>query len=111
VTAVYLGASRSAQSPCSALLLAEFSIGGGHGADGLPFREPHQPVGRPAGRGRRNRLSIIGGAGDTQDAVGGLLGVSPLAVAKIIEALKTSGIDVAALLNRSDDEQAPVAEA
>ena len=53
------------------------------------------------------RLSIIGGAGDTQDAVGGLLGVSPLAVAKIIEALKTSGIDVAALLNRSDAPTAP----
>ena len=45
------------------------------------------------------RLSIIGGAADTQDAVGGLLGVSPLAVAKIVESLKTSGIDVAAMLN------------
>lgn len=44
------------------------------------------------------RLSIIGGAGDAQDAVGGLLGVSPLAVAKIVEALKSSGIDLAALL-------------
>ena len=56
-----------------------------------------------------DRLSIIGGAGDTQDAVSGLLGVSPLAVAKIIEALKTSGIDVAALLNPSEGKQAPVA--
>lgn len=56
------------------------------------------------------RLSIIGGSGDTQDAVGGLLGVSPLAVAKILEALKTSGIDVAALLNRSGDEQVSAAE-
>ncbi|KUI32636.1 flotillin family protein [Mycobacterium sp. GA-2829] len=44
------------------------------------------------------RLSIIGGAGDTQDAVGGLLGVSPLAVAKIVEALKASGIDLPAML-------------
>jgi flotillin len=49
------------------------------------------------------RLSIIGGASDAQDAVNGLLGVSPLAVAKIVEALKTSGIDLAALLNRPAD--------
>jgi flotillin len=50
------------------------------------------------------RLSIIGGANDAQDAVGGLLGVSPLAVAKIVEALKSSGIDVAAMLNRPGSE-------
>lgn len=49
------------------------------------------------------RLSIIGGPGDTRDAVGGLLGVSPMAVAKIIEALKASGIDLPAMLNRSSD--------
>jgi flotillin len=55
------------------------------------------------------RLSIIGGAGDTQDAVGGLLGVSPLAVAKIVEALKASGIDLPAMLNRGDtDGQPPI---
>ncbi|MCV7168951.1 flotillin family protein [Mycobacterium manitobense] len=48
-----------------------------------------------------DRLSIIGGSSDTQDAVGGLLGVSPLAVAKIVESLKSSGIDVAAMLNRA----------
>lgn len=55
-----------------------------------------------------DRLSIIGGANDTQDAMGGLLGVSPLAVAKIVEALKTSGIDVAAMLNRlGNDDDAP----
>jgi len=59
-----------------------------------------------------DRLSIIGGAGDTQDAMGGLLGVSPLAVAKIVEALRTSGIDVAAMLNRFGEENtAPVAAA
>jgi flotillin len=46
-----------------------------------------------------DRLSIIGGAADTQDAVGGLLGVSPLAVAKIVESLKSSGIDLAEMLN------------
>lgn len=46
------------------------------------------------------RLSIIGGSNDAQDAVGGLLGVSPLAVAKIVEALRASGIDVAAWLDR-----------
>ena len=56
------------------------------------------------------RLSIIGGAGDTQDAVGGLLGVSPLAVAKIVEALKTSGIDVAAMLNRTSTDGPPPIE-
>ncbi|MBS1692421.1 MAG: flotillin family protein [Actinobacteria bacterium] len=49
------------------------------------------------------RLSIIGGPGDTRDAVGGLLGVSPMAVAKIIEALKASGIDLPAMLNHSSD--------
>lgn len=52
------------------------------------------------------RLSIIGGSGDAQDAVGGLLGVSPLAVAKIVEALRASGIDVAAWLDR-DNAGAP----
>ncbi|MGB7357189.1 MAG: flotillin domain-containing protein, partial [Mycobacterium sp.] len=56
------------------------------------------------------RLSIIGGASDAQDAIGGLLGVSPVAVAKIVEALKASGIDLATMLNRApaagpDNEQ------
>lgn len=67
------------------------------------------------------RLSIIGGAGDAQDAVSGLLGVSPVAVAKIVEALKSSGIDLPAMLDRrnghagdghgdgvGDDEQSSV---
>lgn len=48
------------------------------------------------------RLSIIGGPSDAQDAVGGLLGVSPLAVAKIVESLRASGIDLAQLLNRPE---------
>ncbi|WP_422749392.1 flotillin family protein [Mycobacterium sp. WMMD1722] len=52
-----------------------------------------------------DRLSIIGGASDTQDAVGGLLGVSPLAVAKIVEALKSSGIDLPSMLNRTGGEE------
>ncbi|QZT63436.1 flotillin family protein [Mycolicibacterium austroafricanum] len=56
------------------------------------------------------RLSIIGGASDAQDAVGGLLGVSPLAVAKIVETLKSSGIDVAAMLNRSPEPPTAPAE-
>ena len=56
--------------------------------------------------GSIERLSIIGGSGDAQDAVGGVLGVSPLAVAKIVEALKSSGIDVAALLNRNGEQPA-----
>ncbi|WP_235666210.1 hypothetical protein [Mycolicibacterium chitae] len=60
------------------------------------------------------RLSIIGGSADTQDAVGGLLGVSPLAVAKIIETLQSSGIDLAEMLNRTKgngvDPLAPVEE-
>lgn len=55
------------------------------------------------------RLSIIGGAGDTQDALGGLLGISPLSLAKVLETLKSSGIDVAAMLNRPNGEQPVVA--
>jgi flotillin len=51
-----------------------------------------------------DRLSIIGGSGDTQGAVGSLLGISPLAVANILESLKASGIDVAAMLNRNADK-------
>jgi flotillin len=55
------------------------------------------------------RLSIIGGSGDTQDAMGGLLGISPMAVAKIIEALKSSGIDLPAMLNpAAGDGQPPI---
>ncbi|OKH73728.1 hypothetical protein EB74_16540, partial [Mycobacterium sp. SWH-M5] len=53
------------------------------------------------------RLSIIGGSGDTQDAVGGLLGISPLAIAKIIESLKSSGIDVAALIGGGNGPAGP----
>jgi flotillin len=50
------------------------------------------------------RLSIIGGAGDAKDAIGGLLGISPLSIAKSLESLKASGIDIAALLNPSKVE-------
>lgn len=49
-----------------------------------------------------DRLSIIGGSRDTQDAVGGLLGISPLAVANVLESLKASGIDVASMLQGSN---------
>lgn len=52
------------------------------------------------------RLSIIGGSGDAHDAIGGLLGISPLGIAKVLETLKASGIDVAAMLNRQPDEGA-----
>lgn len=52
-----------------------------------------------------DRLSIIGGAGDAQDAVGGILGISPLAVAKIVESLKSSGIDLPSMLNRIEGDQ------
>ncbi|BAX99225.1 Band 7 protein [Mycobacteroides stephanolepidis] len=63
--------------------------------------------------GEIERLSIIGGSGDTQDALGTLLGVSPQAVAKVIESLKVSGIDVADLLNRTQQvkESTPPAPA
>ncbi|MBS9535631.1 flotillin family protein [Mycobacterium sp. M1] len=44
------------------------------------------------------RLSIVGGSGDAQEAIGGLLGISPLGIAKVLETLKSSGIDVAAML-------------
>ncbi|MFD6196037.1 flotillin family protein [Mycobacteriaceae bacterium NPDC060252] len=57
--------------------------------------------------GEIERLSIIGGSGDAQDALGTLLGVSPQAVAKVIESLKVSGIDVADLLNRTQQVKEP----
>ena len=55
------------------------------------------------------RLSIIGGPSDVQDAIGGLLGVSPIAVARIVEALKASGIDLPALLTRKEPGSVPQA--
>ncbi|WP_434085416.1 flotillin family protein [Mycolicibacter virginiensis] len=54
------------------------------------------------------RLSIVGGAGDAQDAIGGLLGISPLGIAKVLETLKASGVDVAAMLSPKDTESPPV---
>ncbi|WP_082981175.1 flotillin family protein [Mycolicibacter heraklionensis] len=55
------------------------------------------------------RLSIVGGAGDAQDAIGGLLGISPLGIAKVLETLKASGVDVAAMLRPKATEAPPVA--
>ncbi|MGB3333064.1 MAG: flotillin domain-containing protein, partial [Mycobacterium sp.] len=54
------------------------------------------------------RLSIVGGAGDAQDAIGGLLGISPLGIAKVLETLKASGVDVAAMLRPKATEPPPV---
>ncbi|BBY32924.1 flotillin [Mycolicibacter minnesotensis] len=56
------------------------------------------------------RLSIIGGAGDAQDAISGLLGISPLGIAKVLETLKASGVDVAAMLRPRSAEPPPVAD-
>ncbi|MCV7383474.1 flotillin family protein [Mycolicibacter longobardus] len=53
------------------------------------------------------RLSIVGGAGDAQEAIGGLLGISPLGIAKVLETLKTSGVDVAAMLRPDSTEPPP----
>lgn len=53
-----------------------------------------------------DRLSIIGGASDAQDAVGALLGVSPIAVAKIVESLRASGIDLAEMLTPNSHSSA-----
>jgi flotillin len=50
--------------------------------------------------GEIERVSIIGGAGDTQTALGGLLGMGPLVIANIVETLKNSGIDLASMLAR-----------
>jgi flotillin len=50
--------------------------------------------------GEIDRVSIIGGADHTQTALGGLLGMSPLAIANIVETLKNSGIDLASMLAR-----------
>lgn len=55
------------------------------------------------------RLSIIGGPADAQDALGGLVGVSPLTVAKIVEALRASGIDLPAMLARAGTDGGPTA--
>lgn len=57
-------------------------------------------------RGRTCYIGLLGRVtldvpADAQDAFGGLLGVSPLAVAKVVEALKASGVDLAAMLNRA----------
>jgi flotillin len=49
------------------------------------------------------RVSIIGGSTDTKDALGSLVGISPLTVATIVEALKASGIDLPAMLTRNGD--------
>jgi flotillin len=49
------------------------------------------------------RVSIIGGSNDTKEALGNLVGISPLTVAKIVEALKASGIDLPAMLTRNGD--------
>ncbi|MCB0926767.1 MAG: SPFH domain-containing protein [Mycolicibacterium insubricum] len=51
-----------------------------------------------------DRLSIIGGSADAQAGIGSLLGVSPVAVANVVEALRASGIDLAALLSRGAPE-------
>lgn len=61
--------------------------------------------------GEIENLSIIGGAGDTQDALGTLFGVSPQAVAKVIESLRVSGIDVPDLLKRTQQADAPASPA
>ncbi|WP_029112728.1 flotillin family protein [Mycobacterium sp. URHB0044] len=53
------------------------------------------------------RLSIIGGPDDAQGALGGLLGISPLAVSKTVEALKSSGIDLPAMLASRSGDTAP----
>ena len=41
-------------------------------------------------------VSSLYGSGDAQGALGGLLGISPLAIAKVVETLKASGIDLPA---------------
>lgn len=61
--------------------------------------------------GEIENLSIIGGAGDAQDALGTLFGVSPQAVAKVIESLRVSGIDVPDLLKRTQQADAPASPA
>ncbi|WP_409368455.1 hypothetical protein [Mycolicibacterium insubricum] len=54
-----------------------------------------------------DRLSIIGGSADAQAGIGSLLGVSPIAVANVVEALRASGIDLAALLSRTGTPEPP----
>ncbi len=49
--------------------------------------------------GNIDRISIIGGAGDANEGVGTVLNTAPQTIAKIMEALHASGIDIAAMLN------------
>lgn len=65
-----------------------------------------------AALGNIGNLSIVGGSADAKDAVGNLLGINPLNIAKTIEALKASGIDLAGVLGKSDEPvpYVPVAE-
>ncbi len=49
--------------------------------------------------GNIEKISIIGGAGDAKSSVGTILGMSPQAIAGVIEMLRTAGIDVADLVN------------
>lgn len=55
--------------------------------------------------GEIERLSIIGGAGEARDALSGLLGISPLSLAQVLETLKASGIDVAAMLQPGNSQK------
>ena len=54
-------------------------------------------------------ISIIGGAGDAQKSLQGILGISPLAIAGTVKALQESGIDLAGMLNKQPAAE-PVAE-
>ncbi len=45
-------------------------------------------------------ISIIGGAGDAQKSLQGILGISPMAIAGTVKALKDSGIDLVELLTK-----------
>jgi flotillin len=49
--------------------------------------------------GNIDRISIIGGSGDATAGVGSVLNTAPLTIAKIVEALDVSGIDIVSLLN------------
>ena len=49
--------------------------------------------------GNIDRISIIGGSGEASGGISSVLDASPLAIAKVIESLEASGVDIVSILN------------
>ncbi|HQY30613.1 MAG TPA: SPFH domain-containing protein [Thermomicrobiales bacterium] len=57
--------------------------------------------------GSIDRISIIGGAGDASAGIGSVLDATPLTIAKVLETLAASGIDLPAMLKQSNTYPVP----